>query len=103
MPRWLPRILEEIRDLACRYRVRFTHKALDELAELEIDIDEQDVCEILATLTAREFADRIAATRTGEWMYVFKPRIAGSVLYAKLIVRSDCIVISFHEDQEREL
>jgi hypothetical protein len=34
----------------------------------------------------------------GEWLYVFKPELAGTVLYVKLIVRLDCIVVSFHED-----
>jgi hypothetical protein len=32
-------------------------------------------------------------------MYVFKPSLAGMVLYVKLILRSDCIVVSFHEDE----
>ena len=37
---------------------------------------------------------------TPEWLYVFKPRVASVVLYVKLIVRTDCVVISFHEDEE---
>jgi hypothetical protein len=28
-------------------------------------------------------------------------RIAGTVLYVKLIVRNHCIVVSFHEDEGR--
>jgi hypothetical protein len=32
-------------------------------------------------------------------MYVFKPEATGDVLYVKLILRSDCIVVSFHEDE----
>ena len=35
-------------------------------------------------------------------MYVFKPSVGGTVLYVKVIVRGDCIVISFHEDEEEE-
>jgi hypothetical protein len=35
----------------------------------------------------------------GEWMYLFRPKIAGTILYVKVIVRSNCIVISFHEDE----
>jgi len=31
---------------------------------------------------------------------VFKPRVAGIALYVKLIVRTECVVISFHEDEE---
>jgi hypothetical protein len=32
-------------------------------------------------------------------MYVFKPAVAGIVVYLKLIVRVDCVVVSFHEDE----
>jgi hypothetical protein len=32
-------------------------------------------------------------------MYVFKPWLGGLVLYVKLIIRTDCIVVSFHEDE----
>jgi hypothetical protein len=31
-------------------------------------------------------------------MYVFKPVIGGDVVYVKLILRNDCIIVSFHED-----
>jgi len=33
-------------------------------------------------------------------MYVFKPKVAGSVLYVKVILRTNCILISFHEDED---
>ncbi len=32
-------------------------------------------------------------------MYLFKPVLAASRLYVKVILRSDCIVVSFHEDE----
>jgi hypothetical protein len=32
---------------------------------------------------------------TGEWAYV----LPGTVLYVKLILRNDCVVVSFHEDE----
>jgi hypothetical protein len=32
-------------------------------------------------------------------MYVFKPEVEGLVLYVKLVLRGDCIVVSFHEDE----
>ena len=35
-----------------------------------------------------------------EWMYLFKPRLSEPVLYVKVILRSDCVLISFHEDEE---
>jgi hypothetical protein len=37
--------------------------------------------------------------RAPEWLYVFKPEVAGTVVYLKLIVRADCVVISFHDDE----
>ena len=32
--------------------------------------------------------------------YLFKPQYSETTLYLKLILRSDCIVISFHEDED---
>jgi hypothetical protein len=37
---------------------------------------------------------------TGEWMYLFKPLLAETALYVKVILRNECVVISFHEDEE---
>src|SRR5882724_1826507 len=47
----------------------------------------------------RGFRHRLSSPATDEWAYVFKPKLAGMVLYRKLILRSDCVVISFHEDE----
>ena len=33
-------------------------------------------------------------------MYLFKPQLGVAVLYLKLILRGNCVVISFHEDEE---
>jgi hypothetical protein len=35
-------------------------------------------------------------------MYTFKPAVAGTVVYLKLVVRIDCLVVSFHEDESEE-
>ena len=35
-------------------------------------------------------------------MYVFKPQVGASVFYVKVTLRSDCLVISFHEDEDGE-
>lgn len=35
-------------------------------------------------------------------MYLFKPQLAGTVLYVKLVLRNDCVVVSFHEDEGGE-
>jgi hypothetical protein len=99
MPRWLPRVLKRIQELAAARRVLFTLKARRELAALGIGLDEEDACDLLASLTGEDSAGRLASVVTGEWMYVFKPTLAGAVLYVKLTLRIDCIVVSFHEDE----
>jgi hypothetical protein len=96
MPRWLPRILARVRRLAAERRVRFTLKALQELQTLDLDAD--DAVDVLGGLGVRDSAGRLASTATAEWMYVFRPRIGEARLYLKLVVRTDCIVVSCHED-----
>jgi hypothetical protein len=32
-------------------------------------------------------------------MYVFKPKVVGIVLYVKVVLRRECVVISFHENE----
>jgi hypothetical protein len=39
---------------------------------------------------------------TREWLYVFLPRAFGETLYIKVLLRSDCIIISFHEQVDNE-
>jgi hypothetical protein len=55
---------------------------------------------VLASLTVEDCAGRKRSATTGEWMYVFKPNVAGSVLYVKVILRINCVLISFHEDDD---
>lgn len=98
MPRWLPKVLTRIRELAAERKVRFTLKALRELAALGMSLDPTDACDVLVNLTTEDSAGRLVSESTGEWMYVFKPRVAGMLVYVKLILRSDCLVVSFHED-----
>ena len=31
-------------------------------------------------------------------MHVFKPVVAGASVYLKLVLRAECVVVSFHED-----
>jgi hypothetical protein len=98
LDRWLTSALRRIKDLAIARKVAFTLKALRELAEL--GLDEEDACDVLASLSAADCAGRKRSATTGEWMYVFKPDVAGSVLYVKVILRSNCVLISFHEDED---
>jgi hypothetical protein len=97
--RWLSEALERIHELASQGRARFTMKALQELAALDLGLDEEDACHVLANLGASDLVERLASEKTGEWMYVFKPGVGGVVIYAKLILRRDCVVISFHEEE----
>jgi hypothetical protein len=43
---------------------------------------------------------RLVSNRTGEWMYVFNPSIGGTDLYVKVVLRRNCVVISFHEQED---
>jgi len=99
VPRWLPRLLRRIHELARGGQVRFTLKAFRELAALGAGLDTEDACGVLAALTIDDFARRLESEATGEWMYVFKPVVAGIVVYLKVIVRMDCVVVSFDEDE----
>jgi hypothetical protein len=99
MPRWLPRLLRRIHELASRGRVRLTLKAARELAALGAGLDVQDACDVLEALAAEDFAECFESEHTGEWMYVFKPSVAGTLVYLKLILRAECVVVSFHEDE----
>jgi hypothetical protein len=62
-------------------------------------LDETDACDALEKLTAEDSAGRRESDGTGEWMYLFKPSLAGVILYVKVILRNDCVVVSFHEDE----
>ena len=44
-------------------------------------------------------AGRLRSMSTGEWMYLFKPTLARTILYVKVLLRNECLVISFHEDE----
>jgi len=101
MSRWLGKALARIIALAAERRVLFTLKARRELAGL--GFDEQDACEILTGLGIEDSAGRFRSVVTNEWLYVFKPQVIEVTLYLKLILRSDCIVISFHEDEAEDI
>jgi hypothetical protein len=99
-PRGLRRVVSRIRALGANGRVRLTMKARVELAALNIGLDRLDAYDIVANLSAVDFASRFASKATGEIMYVFKPSVAGIVLYVKIVLRNECVVISFHEEGE---
>jgi hypothetical protein len=88
--------------LAAERKVRFTLKVFQELARLGMGLDEEDACDVLANLKPRDLTRRLVSDKTGEWMYVFKPSIGGTVVYVKVVLRGDCVVISFHEEEDRD-
>ena len=96
--RWLPATLKMIHKLAKKKKVVFTHKVALEVAHLDLGIDFDDVCDVLSSLIAADFRERLKSKSTNEWLYVFKPEVGGTVLYVKLLLRAECVVISFHED-----
>ncbi len=98
MPGWLSRVLARIHRLAAEGKVHLTEKAFEELRALPLGISIEDAHHILENLTAGECAGRLVSRETDEWLYVFKPRIAEIVLYVKVALRTDCVVISFHEE-----
>jgi hypothetical protein len=98
MPRWLQGALTRIRALARERKVRFTQKAFREVVALDLGLDADDCCDVLERLTATDSGGRLKSTITLEWMYVFKPDIARARLYLKVILRDECIIVSFHEE-----
>ena len=97
MPRWLPKVLKRILELVAADQLRLTRKALREASTLGLAYE--DVREVLGYLTAEDAAGRLASRTTGEWMYVFKPDVAGQIIYVKVVLRNNCLVVSFHEDE----
>src|SRR6266498_2024985 len=88
MPRWLPKVLTRIRRRAAARKVSFTLKARQELAGLQGGLDEEDARDVLVRLSSAESAGRLASTSTGEWMYLFKPRISATVVYVKVVLEA---------------
>jgi len=95
---WLPRVLARIHRLAAEGKVQFTEKAFEELRALPLGISIEDGHHVLENLTAGECTGRLVSRATDEWLFVFKPRIAEIVLYIKVVLRADCVVISFHQE-----
>ncbi len=63
-------------------------------------LDEEDAGDVLANLAPSDLVERLVSKKTGEWMYVFKPSVGAVVVYVKVVLRSDCVVISFHEKED---
>jgi MqsR (Motility quorum-sensing regulator) toxin of toxin-antitoxin system len=101
MASWAAAVVRKVRAFAAQRNVRFTRKAFRELGRLEVGIDEDDACYVLSKLVRSDLVCRIMSDKTGEWMYVFKPRLGEIVVWVKVILRSNCVVISFHDDENQ--
>ncbi len=66
---------------------------------MELALDPEDACDVLERPKLGDLAERIRSKETDEWMYVFKPHVAAIDLYIKVILRDECLVVSFHEDE----
>jgi hypothetical protein len=100
MPRWLPKVLKRIHVLAAAGEIRLTYKA--EREALLLGLSPVDVRDVIVGLGARDSGGRLASATTGEWLYVFQPHVGGQNIYVKLVLREDCVVVSFHEDRGHE-
>ena len=78
MPRWLPRVLARIHELADAGRIRLTSKALDELEALPVSLDPDDAGTCCASYdSGLEQPDASAITEEG---VIWKPAISESSL-----------------------
>lgn len=89
-----------IRALVAQRRVSFTLRAFRELAWLGMGLEEEEARDVLTNLAEGEFVERVRSKSTGEWMYVFKPEVGGIPVYLKVILRTECVVISCHEEED---
>jgi hypothetical protein len=102
VPGWLSRSLDRIHELAKAGRVRLTVKAVAEVRGLGLGLAVADVIDVLIALTRNDSSGRVRSSVTAEWLYVFKPTFAETVLYVKVVLRHDCVVVSFHRDESDE-
>lgn len=97
MPPWVFRVLIRVRGLAASGRLHFTDKALAEM--LELGLSRGDVLRILAELSPSAEPTRTRSSRGLEWMYEFRPKTPGLLLYLKVVLRHEGVLVSCHEDQ----
>ena len=102
MAAWLSGVLDRIHKLADESKVRLTVKAIAEVRGLGLGLAVSDVVDILTALSPADSAGRLRSSASSEWLYVFKPTVAETVLYVKVVLRGDCVVVSFHKDKSDE-
>jgi hypothetical protein len=80
MPKWLPSVVKRVHHLASTGRGLVTLKALRELALLDLGLDEEDALDVLRRLRSADSSGRLRSEHTGEWLYMFRPRVADETL-----------------------
>lgn len=70
------------------------------MAALEPPAHPDDVMETLEQLGPEDWVGRLTSHSTGEALYVFKPMTLFGLLYVKVVIRNNCVVVSFHEEVE---
>lgn len=100
MPRYARTALGRIHELAALRAVRVTRKAQQEMGALEPPADIDDLVDVLNDLRSEDWHQRLTSQVTGEAMHVFKPTTIFGLLYVKVVVRDNCVVVSFHEEVE---
>jgi hypothetical protein len=101
MARWRWVVTSRVRAFASEGRVRFTNKAGLELKALVLPLGHDEALDVLASLTPDEASGQLRSSVSGEWLYVYRPLVAGVLLYIKLALREDCVVISFHTEEDQ--
>lgn len=99
-PSYARTALERIKEQAARRAVRITQKAMWEMAALDPPAHIDDGVETLERLDQGDWAGRLTSQITGEAMHVFKPMTLIGLLYVKVVLRNDCVVVSFREEVE---
>lgn len=98
MPRWLGEVLKAVHRNARQGSVRVTYKALQEMAALEPSIAPEEARQLIEGLDRASFRHRLRSIRSGEWLYVFRATWCAEPVYIKLLLRTDCTIISFHPE-----
>lgn len=63
-------------------------------------LSHEDGEDIIAGLGRQDFHRRLRSHVLAEPLWVFRPEVNDEVLWVKLALRADCIIVSFHRDDE---
>ena len=88
--------LHVVQALVAAGKVRATRSALDSAIELDIDFD--GMCAIIMALTSKDFFKSMTSYESHKvWQDVYRPVINEVMLYVKVTVIDDVLIVSFKE------